>query len=155
SATLRSARTRGAAARSRVISAGADRRAAPAAASTARRSRRGGFRARLRVPAGAERGVPPFLFSLQRDAADRRRNLTVRFGGKRGSARRSGQTNPRHGAGNTLLRTSDEIVLGPWFFVPGPCLLLGRPWCLVVLSAWSLVSGPFHDQGQGRRTRDD
>ena len=47
------------------------------------------LRARRRLPARAERGVPPLLLPLQRHAAAGRRNLAVRLRRQRRGARRS------------------------------------------------------------------
>ena len=83
-AALRSARPRRAAARSRDLSAGADRRPAAAHPQPARPiPRPGTVRARCRLPHRAERGLSPLLLPLQRDAAAGRRNLGVRFRGQR------------------------------------------------------------------------
>ena len=83
---------------------------------------RGRARTRRRVPARAQRGLPPLLLSLQRDAAPRRRDLGVRFGGERGSARRSREADPRHGPRHPLLRATDKVAgirdLG--FGIPNP-----------------------------------
>ena len=51
--------------------------------------------ARRRLPARAERGVPPLLLPLQRDAAAGRRNVAVRFRRERRGARRSHQADPQ------------------------------------------------------------
>ena len=65
--------------------------------------------ARRRLPAGAERGVPPLLLSLQRDAAARGRNLAVRLRRQRRGARRSDQADPRDGPGHAVLRAANEV----------------------------------------------
>ena len=67
-------------------------------------SRRAGRRsgrapARRRLPARAERGVPPLLLPLQRHAAAGRRDLAVRLRRQRRSARRSRQADRGMGPG--------------------------------------------------------
>ena len=79
-AALRSARARRAAARSRDLPAGADRR--PAARARAAGATDADVERIVpddRVPARAERGVPPLLLPLHAPPAARRRNLAVRL----------------------------------------------------------------------------
>ena len=64
--------------------------------------------ARRRLPARAERGVPPLLLPLHRDAAAGRRDLAVRSRRRRRGARRSGQADQGHGQGHALLRAADQ-----------------------------------------------
>ena len=66
--------------------------------------------ARRRVPARAERGVPPLLLPLQRHAAAGGRNVAVRFRRQRRGARRSDQADSGHGAGDAVLRAADEVA---------------------------------------------
>ena len=76
----------------------------------ARRPRTGGARARPGVPEGAERGLHALLLSLRRDAAARRRDVAVRFGCQRRSARRSGEANHPDGRRHALLRAAHAVI---------------------------------------------
>ena len=120
SAALRPARARHPAARSRRLSAGADRRAAAPRERDSPPIPSGRCRSPTPIPARAERGVSAFLLPLHRHAAAGRRDVAVRTRTERRRARRPSGRSMRDRARDTATdvrgtrATNDRATVPAW-----------------------------------------